>query len=105
MNMSILQRRFQKPFVSGVYKHDGPYQAYMDIMGVPELKVIRLESRGVVLGGALTLADAIEQLQNASTIDGFEYTAQMSKHIQRVANVPIRNVSVIQMRAFLQNYS
>jgi len=77
-----------------VYKYDGPYQAYIDITAVPQLKIIKLEARGVVLGGSMTLAVAIEQLGKAASIDGFEYAEQMSTHIQRVANVPVRNVSV-----------
>jgi len=42
----------------------------------------------------VTLSDAIDLLEKASELDGYFYAAQMSKHIKRVANTPVRNVSV-----------
>jgi hypothetical protein len=53
-----------------------------------------MDPTGVELGGGVTLSHAIELLQKASEMDGYSYTAQMSKHLKRVANTPVRNVIV-----------
>jgi xanthine dehydrogenase/oxidase len=79
-------------FCTGVFKEDGPYSAYIDINSVPELKQSMIDSSGVKIGANITLSNAIDVLQKASELDGYKYTAQMSKHLKRVANVPVRNV-------------
>jgi xanthine dehydrogenase iron-sulfur cluster and FAD-binding subunit A len=82
--------------VLGVFKNDGPYQAYLDVNDIPELRQLKLDaSSGVEIGTGTTLTQAIDWLKKASEMDGYAYTAQMSKHIKRVANVPVRNVGII----------
>ncbi|XP_021947093.1 xanthine dehydrogenase/oxidase [Folsomia candida] len=80
---------------TGVFKDDGPFAAFIDINSVPELKRSMIETSGVKIGANVTLCNAIDQLQKASEIDGYEYCAQMSKHLKRVANVPIRNAGTL----------
>jgi xanthine dehydrogenase/oxidase len=76
----------------GVFKEDGPYSAFIDVNSVPELKQSMIDTSEVKLGANLTLSSAIEMFQKASEMDGYNYTAQISKHLKRVANMPIRNV-------------
>ena len=78
---------------TGVYKNDGPYDAYVEVNSVPDLQVLSVNKSEAVIGGATTLSHAITFLQELSETEGFGYTAGMSKHIRRVANTPVRNVS------------
>ena len=78
---------------TGIFKNEGPFDAFLDINDVPELRVLSVESGGLVLGGGTPISLAIETLMKASELRGFEYAAVMSKHMKRVANVHIRNVS------------
>lgn len=78
---------------TGVFKNDGPYQAYVDVNNVPELKQGMVEHSGVVLGANLTISQGIEMLERAAELDGYKYAGEMAKHWKRVANVPVRNVS------------
>ncbi|ODM92327.1 Abscisic-aldehyde oxidase [Orchesella cincta] len=80
---------------TGVFKNDGPYQAYIDINNVSELKQSMVQTTGVTLGANLTISTAIELLQKASELDGYSYTAGMVKHLKRVANVPVRNAGTL----------
>ncbi|XP_035702304.1 xanthine dehydrogenase/oxidase isoform X3 [Folsomia candida] len=81
---------------TGVYKHEGPYSSYIEINGIPELKQKKVDSSEVLLGGGVTLADAIEFLGDISkTKSGFEYMAHISTHLERVANAPVRNNATI----------
>lgn len=78
---------------AGVFKHDGPYQAYVDVNNIPELKQSSVTSSDVSLGGNVTITVAIGLLQKAAELDGYSYAGQIAKHLKRVANVPVRNVS------------
>jgi xanthine dehydrogenase iron-sulfur cluster and FAD-binding subunit A len=64
----------------------------VDIGGIEELKTVQVGPGNLVLGGCVTLTKAIIALKQASEITGFEYALQLSKHIQRIANLPVRNV-------------
>ena len=66
----------------------------MEINSVPDLQVVSVNKSEAVVGGATTLSRAISFLQELSETEGFAYAAGMSKHIRRVANTPVRNVSV-----------
>jgi xanthine dehydrogenase/oxidase len=77
---------------TGVYKDDGPFFAFIDINSVPDLKNVTMNTSRVQLGASVTLASAIDLLQRASQLEGYAYTAQISKHLKRVANTPVRNV-------------
>ncbi|XP_021958024.1 xanthine dehydrogenase [Folsomia candida] len=81
---------------TGVYKHEGPYSSYIEINGIPELKQKKVDSCEVLLGGGVTLTAAIAFFADvAKTKAGFEYVAQISKHMERIANVPVRNNATI----------
>ena len=76
-----------------MYKYDGPYDAYVEVNSVPDLQVLSVNKSEAVIGGATTLSRAITFFQELSETEGFAYAAGMSKHILRVANTPVRNVS------------
>jgi len=79
---------------TGVYKHDGPFQAYIEITGVPELRQTSIDDKEILLGGGVTLTEIIDFLKKSSVKNGFEYASRVSSHLERVANVPVRNVSL-----------
>ncbi|XP_035713400.1 xanthine dehydrogenase/oxidase isoform X1 [Folsomia candida] len=90
---------------TGVYKNDGPYQAYLDISSVPELKnAVLSATTGVQIGAGVTLFHAIDHFQKASELPGYFYMAQISKHLKRVANTPIRNAATLGGNLMLKHF-
>lgn len=79
--------------LSGVFKNDGPYSAYIDITGIPELHRMEPDNSGMVLGGSTTLTEAIDQFMVMSKVEGFIYASEFAKHFRRVASLTVRNVS------------
>jgi hypothetical protein len=76
-----------------VYKTDtDKVEAFIDISAIPELSSIATGPSSISLGGGVTLAQAIRTLKETSATPGFQYTLALSKHLKRVANVPVRNV-------------
>jgi len=47
----------------------------------------------LLLGGNVTLTDAMQVFLLAAKRPGFEYCAQLWQHFNLIANVPVRNVS------------
>ncbi|XP_037075287.1 LOW QUALITY PROTEIN: indole-3-acetaldehyde oxidase-like [Pollicipes pollicipes] len=77
---------------SGVYKRDGPFDAYVSVLKVPELHKITKSSSSVSFGSAVTLSRLIEELQSLSETAGFRHCGQMASHLLVVANTPVRNM-------------
>ncbi|XP_034664113.1 xanthine dehydrogenase/oxidase [Drosophila subobscura] len=75
----------------GVYRRPRDIRHYIDVHAVPELKQHSLEADHLLLGGNLTLTDAMEQFLVAAKRPGFEYCAQLWQHFNLIANVPVRN--------------
>lgn len=47
---------------------------------------------GRILGGGTTLTEVIRLLKENSKLPGFEYGQRVATHLERVANVSVRNV-------------
>ncbi len=84
-------------FKLGVYKHDGPYKVYIDVTNVAELRKTTVDPSGILLGASTTLTETIALLKKAVSSEGFEYADGMRKHIERIANVPVRSVSIFEL--------
>lgn len=58
--------------------------------------VVELRSHSIgnelVIGTNVNLTETMDILSKASTTPGFEYCKRLVKHIDLVANVPVRNV-------------
>jgi len=83
---------------TGIYKNDGPYDGFLDITNIPELSQITYpanDANELIFGGGVTLSASISALEKASNLKGFHYAEEMSKHIKRIANVPVRNVGTM----------
>jgi xanthine dehydrogenase/oxidase len=73
-----------------VYRSEG-IAAYIDVKSIPELRSVVSKAPKYVIGANMTLTEAME-LFNGVTDKGFEYMKQLGKHIDWIANVPVRNV-------------
>ncbi|XP_021954654.1 xanthine dehydrogenase [Folsomia candida] len=81
---------------SGVFKDDmKQFKAFVDIGNTEGLKTVEVGPGNLVLGGCVTLTRAIIALKQAAKVSGFEYALPLSKHIQRIANVAVRNVGTL----------
>ncbi len=67
---------------------------FIDVSGVEKLRSYSIGSE-IVLGGNVSLTETMDILTNASNKSGFEYTKHLSQHIDLIANVPVRNVSIL----------
>lgn len=79
-------------FLSGVYKNDEKYSAYIDINDIPELHNVFSTESGLVLGGAASLTEAIDLFMTVAKKDGFVYATEFAKHFRRIGSLTIRNV-------------
>ncbi|CAG7707626.1 unnamed protein product [Allacma fusca] len=79
----------------GVFKNEGPYQAYVELMSIPALTKIDSLDSSIIFGGGVTITQAIETLEKASSVSGFEYCKHVCKHWKRVANISVRNAGTL----------
>ncbi|KAH8358794.1 hypothetical protein KR093_002517 [Drosophila rubida] len=75
----------------GVYRRSKTIQHYIDINSVAELKHHSIEADHLQLGANMSLTDAMQLFQQATSRAGFEYCAQLWQHFNLIANVPVRN--------------
>lgn len=79
--------------VSGVYKNDGPFTAYINIGRVRELYTIT-HGPPLVLGANVSIAQCIKVFKEMPTImSGYHHLTEIADHWNAVANVSVRNVS------------
>ncbi|CAL8096700.1 unnamed protein product [Orchesella dallaii] len=80
---------------TGIFKNDGPYQTFIDINGIPELRKTVVDDSGITIGGGVSLTQIINLLQEANETAGLEYGKRIATHLERVANVSVRNNGTI----------
>ncbi|KAJ8458929.1 hypothetical protein OPV22_031855 [Ensete ventricosum] len=82
---------------SGVYKENDLYDKYIDLKGIPELSVIRRDSKGILFGAAVTISRAIEVLKERkeSELDSNKRLvfSKIADHMDQVASPFIRNMA------------
>ncbi|XP_046687734.1 indole-3-acetaldehyde oxidase-like isoform X2 [Homalodisca vitripennis] len=81
----------------GILKDQPPPEVFIDINDVAFLKAHSFYSGSLYVGANTTLTDAIALFKAVSVENPeyFAYTEQLALHIQKVANVPVRNVGTI----------
>lgn len=94
--------------VSGNTAH-GVYRRYdiknfIDINAIAELHDYKLSSDSLKLGGNLSLTETMEIFEKAAKSKGFEYCKQLWKHFDLIANVPVRNVSILRTKQITIKY-
>lgn len=77
--------------IKGVYRRSEDLELFIDINDVDELRSHSLGNE-LVIGANVNLTETMDILTKASTTSGFEYCKQLVKHIDLIANVPVRNV-------------
>lgn len=87
----------EKPvFVTlGVYNTSiSNIEAFFEISEVKELVSYKLGSESLTLGANMTLTNTINLFYEIAKDSKFSYLKKLADHIDLVANVPVRNVSV-----------
>ncbi|XP_053674936.1 aldehyde oxidase 3-like [Anopheles nili] len=79
---------------TGVYRRPDDLEVFIDISSVADLRVNYFND-AMVIGANVTLSELMEILNEASTTNGYEYCREIVKHLDLIANVPVRNVGTI----------
>ena len=88
----------------GVYRRSTDLNAFIDISHVEELRSHKLNSNSLEIGGNVTLTEAMEIFTKvAKDNKNFEYLNELVKHIDLIANVPVRNNGTIAGNLMIKN--
>uniref|UniRef100_A0A182QKS2 FAD-binding PCMH-type domain-containing protein n=1 Tax=Anopheles farauti TaxID=69004 RepID=A0A182QKS2_9DIPT len=79
---------------SGVYRRPDDLDVLIDISSVADLRVNYFND-ALIIGSSVTLTELMAILEEASQAGGYEYCPEMVKHLDLVANVPVRNVGTV----------
>lgn len=80
----------------GVYRRPENLQIFIDINRVPELHRNSISNEGLTIGGSVNLTEVMKILVDAGKQNtGYKYCEDIARHIDLVANVPVRNVKLI----------
>lgn len=90
----------------GVYRRSPDLKVFIDVFGVEELRGHKLNSDSLELGGNMTLTEAMDIFtKTANANKNFEYLHEVVKHIDIIANVPVRNNGTIAGNYMIKNKS
>lgn len=94
----VLSKSGTKPYMlvagntaHGVYRRSEDLVMFIDINDVDELRSHSLGDE-LVIGANVNLTETMDILTKAAATPGFEYCKHLVKHIDLIANVPVRNV-------------
>lgn len=76
----------------GVYKGDGPYEAFVSLGQITELKNWTVDSTGITVGAGVTISETIAILNSTSAQEVVKFSTKVASHMERIANLPVRNV-------------
>lgn len=65
----------------------------IDVSALAELKTVTYD-QNLVVGAGITLTDFLEILKDASAHEYFSYLSKIHFHVDLVAHIPVRNVSL-----------
>ncbi|XP_062544110.1 aldehyde oxidase 3-like [Armigeres subalbatus] len=107
---SIFENIGTKPYMlisgntaHGVYRKSEKLQIFIDINSVEELRSHSL-GKQLIVGANVTLAEFIIILsETAKKSSGFDYCSELAKHIDLIANVPVRNTGTIAGNLSIKN--
>jgi xanthine dehydrogenase/oxidase len=78
---------------TGVYKNDGPFDVFIDIKNVPDLHQVTKATSLLTVGSSVQLKNLIDVMNEFSSTSGFEYLSEISHHLSKIANIPVRNAA------------
>lgn len=88
----------------GVYRRSHDLKAFIDVSNVEELKEYVVNVNSLELGGNVTLTEAMDIFTKvAKENKNFEYLNELVKHIDLIANVPVRNNGTIAGNLMIKN--
>lgn len=97
--LDILSKSGNSPYMlvagdtaHGVYRRKSNLKIFIDIMSIPELRSHSIGAVELVIGANVTLNEMIDILNKAARTSGYEYCKRLATHIEKIANVPVRNV-------------
>ncbi|XP_046583492.1 indole-3-acetaldehyde oxidase-like [Haliotis rubra] len=76
---------------SGIYKHDEPFDTYVDLQDIQELYTTQTRRSSVVVGSNVTLTVLMETLLQFAPGQGYLYFTDIVAHLRMVGNVLVRN--------------
>lgn len=78
----------------GVFRRPEELQVFIDVNRVAELHAHTMTQNELVIGANVNLTETMRLLQQAANDNtAFKYCVDVAKHIDLVANVPVRNVN------------
>lgn len=86
--------KITKNCFSGVFQDDGDTDLYIDVSRVAELTSFTFNNNVLTLGANTSLTNTMLIFESLSKSTGFKYLSQMRDHLDLVATVPARNVSI-----------
>ena len=76
----------------GVYRRSPDLKVFIDVSTINELRSHKVNTDSLELGGGVTLTEVMEIFTKLSNENkNFEYLSELVKHIDIIANVPVRN--------------
>ncbi|XP_005094236.3 indole-3-acetaldehyde oxidase, partial [Aplysia californica] len=76
---------------AGIYKHEGPFEIYIDLRAVKELHKVEESDTSILFGAGTTITKFKDYLQTVQQKPGFHYSSRVVRHLKVVANVLVRN--------------
>lgn len=83
-------------FLKGVYPITPNIKYWIDVRNIQELTTYSV-GKSLILGGNITLSDTMEIIKEVCLERGFEYLEEIHRHFDLIANVSVRNVSLLQI--------
>ncbi|CAH8263840.1 unnamed protein product [Arabidopsis lyrata] len=74
---------------TGYYKDEERFDRYIDISHIPEMSMIKKDEKGIEIGAAVTISNAIDALEEESKSSYI--FKKMAAHMERIGNRSIRN--------------
>ena len=90
--------------MAGVYRLVKP-EIYVDVNDIPDLHRVEMKDNTLTLGGNISLTVAKNKFEKFSKEPGFGYLSHMANHIDLIASVPVRNVSLSPSIFFNKSYT
>ncbi|XP_048248710.1 indole-3-acetaldehyde oxidase-like isoform X1 [Haliotis rufescens] len=88
---SLAVRQLAGNTASGIYKHDGPFDTYVDLQNIQEFYKTETQRSSVTIGSNVTLSALIKTLADMASGPGYSYFTAVAAHLRKVGNVLVRN--------------
>ncbi|KAK3793085.1 hypothetical protein RRG08_038590 [Elysia crispata] len=76
---------------SGIFKHQGPFEVYIDLRSVKELHIFKDNKTSIMFGAGTTIGKFRKRLIELGEKPGFHYFPRVVRHLNVLASVLVRN--------------